>query len=350
MKHFCSICIFFSALILTCPIGAQTLTGSTTIDVDPATNIVTATCETDEDDGDYEADVQCTVTDAAFNVKAQQSAIDHGGQGYAQVVLTFTGQAGTNYIATSTHQAIANITDLPDGHGPTYYEDYYNYSSFEQAGDITYPFSYEWYGPGPDVQIRNKNIRVGNTTASDAIAPVITLSFSGSKNALDLLTFAPAGVCSESLGLTDCPDYWSWNLEGNALVTDDASKWTVNQSFVSVNDSFYVKDSGGVLHHMTQSAGSGADGPAQQFLQQTSGTKNIFWIDSPGPPKFAQDPTSGVNDPVDSVTSSLNFSVSICSSLKTTVCSNATWYVKIVVNPGQQLDSTNSSAAVGTAP
>ena len=42
------------------------------------------------------------------------------GQGYAQVVLTFQGQLGTNYTATSSHLAVSNITDLPEGGGPTY--------------------------------------------------------------------------------------------------------------------------------------------------------------------------------------------------------------------------------------
>jgi len=58
-------CLFLSPFA-----GAQGIIGSTVIDVDPATNIVTATCET-EFDGDsaayYEAVVYCVVNDTNGN-------------------------------------------------------------------------------------------------------------------------------------------------------------------------------------------------------------------------------------------------------------------------------------------
>src|SRR5205823_6909415 len=203
--------LFLVAITLTPYLSAQDLVGSTTLDIDPSTNIVTATCETDMYDGDYEASVQCWVVDGAENIVASQGYVDHGGQGYAQVVLTFQGQLGTNYIATASHVAIFNIVDLPSGPGqPTYYEDYYNYSYFEQGGAQTYPDYFDWYGPGPVVQVRKNNAHTGNTTKSAAIAPSLTMKFTDSKSPGDNLLFSAGGVPSETLGRKDFPNYWSW--------------------------------------------------------------------------------------------------------------------------------------------
>lgn len=81
-------------------------------------------------------------------------------------MLTFQGQPGTTYIASSSHLAIYNIVDLPEEpHGITYYEDPYNFEYFEAEGVQTYPDSYEWFGPGPEIQTREHVVHTGDTTA-----------------------------------------------------------------------------------------------------------------------------------------------------------------------------------------
>src|ERR1700681_4942339 len=67
-------------------------------------------------------------------------------------------------------------------------------------------------------------------TGGDKVMSVV-IHFTGSKTSGDNLIFLKAqAVCSETLGLKDCTPstgYWTWNLEGEANVYDDASNWTV---------------------------------------------------------------------------------------------------------------------------
>ena len=126
----------------------QEIGGYTTLDVDPATNIVTATCETSDYSGYYASFVGCNVTDASGNQIAFGDNLDYDGwEGYTQIVLTFTGTPGTTYVATGSHSAqSALISDVPiyipgrGGYGwNEYYYDFYNYSSFAEGGVQTYP-------------------------------------------------------------------------------------------------------------------------------------------------------------------------------------------------------------------
>lgn len=330
---------FFLAVAFTRALPAQGLAGSTTIDVDPSTNIVTATCDTDIDDGDYEAEVQCMITDGANNVIAQQGDVDHSGEGYAQVVLTVQGQPGTNYIATSSHEAVYNIVDPPEGpHGIIYFEDPYNFQYFEGEGIQTYPGYYEWYGPGPEIQTRRHAVIVGDTSRATAIAPEITLAFTGSKNSQDGLSFMlESGECSESLGPTTCAQWWYWNLEGSAVVTDDASKWTVQQTATTpISESGDTIDKSGNLHPFAFQSGGGPDGPNPEFLQTKSGTKTLFWIDAPGALYFGPDG----NDIYD-LNWDQDYSVKVCSTIVPSICGTASWYVKLRVTAGGILSPTS---------
>lgn len=156
---------------------AQSISGYTTLDIDPASGIVTATCETDLDpytDGYYEASTRCTVKDASGAVIASDQNTDIDGDfGYAQVILTFTGTPGTTYTATGTHYGVVSIPyDLADtrpGQNFYQYDDYYNFSLLNSNPPQIYTGSYSWYGAGPDTATRITNLRIGNTTESGTV-------------------------------------------------------------------------------------------------------------------------------------------------------------------------------------
>ncbi len=125
---------------------------------------VTATCETDFDgalDGNYEAQVVCTVTDQNGTQIANGDAADIDDVGYAQVVLTFSGTPGSTYTARGIHHAIAVLVEQQ--FLKTVYEGPYNFSSFESGGGEIYPNYYDWYGPGPEEETNIASMRVGET-------------------------------------------------------------------------------------------------------------------------------------------------------------------------------------------
>jgi len=174
MKSFRLAIVLSAVMSCLCQVSAaQNIIGSTTLDIDPNSGNVTATCETDLDatlQGTYQALVSCSVMDTDGNVVASGTAGDPDGeQGYAQAVLTFLGIPGTTYTARGHHGAIAIfIDDNPDDYTKNvydynYYYDPYNFSSFEGA-PIEYPVYNDWYGPGPTQTVKLPSIHVGSTT------------------------------------------------------------------------------------------------------------------------------------------------------------------------------------------
>jgi hypothetical protein len=119
----------------------------------------------------YAAMVHCNVKDVGGNLVAggTESDVD-GWNGYAQVVLTFTGVPGATYTVTGFHSAVAIMDDyIDDGTlGPRYqnqwvYYDPYNFGLYEGA-PAQYSGSYEWFGPGPEQRRLPSRIHTGNTT------------------------------------------------------------------------------------------------------------------------------------------------------------------------------------------
>lgn len=146
--------------------AAQNVYGSTTLDIDPDSGIVTATCETDFDgalDGNYQAEVMCTVTDQNGAQVAFGSAADVDQDlGYAQAVLTFSGTPGFTYTATGRHHAFA-VVEVQQ-FLKTVYEDPFNFSnSFESVDGDNYPDYYDWFGPGPEQQTKTSSLNLGLT-------------------------------------------------------------------------------------------------------------------------------------------------------------------------------------------
>jgi hypothetical protein len=125
-------------------------------------------------------------------------------------------------------------------------------------------------------------------------------------------------------------------------VSDDASEWTVHQSYTGRSKGYY-KDSNGVLQSFDDSLNVSDDGPSSSFLQQPSGQEKIYWIDGPGY-RYTR---SGYS--IDSMTQVQNFTTQFCSTTTQNDCSSTNWYVKLVVKSGGVLDTTNSQANTGSA-
>jgi hypothetical protein len=178
--------------------------------------------------------------------------------------------------------------------------------------------------------------------------PSITVHFGpGPKTNGDNLSFVGDGSpdCSDELGLFDCttpPTSWRWNVEIEAHVGDDASKWLAKQSMTLRKKGFW-SDLGDNLHSFDISENHPKDGPESFALQQPAGQKTIFWIDDPGHGK-----SLSFLKAIDSITQIQNFTSTICSKQNASVCINVQWFVKLVVKPGEKLDRQQSKAGLGT--
>jgi hypothetical protein len=135
----------------------------------------------------------------------------------------------------------------------------------------------------------------------------VVIYFTGSKTSRDNLSFLKAqAVCSETLGLKNCTastGYWTWNLEGEANVYDDASNWTV-----LVTDQYHYtgnyRDSNNMPQPFKCSETNTNDGPQVSYLQQPAGQHLIFYIDGPGP-FHGINPSNGCqlgSSPIDTMT------------------------------------------------
>jgi hypothetical protein len=107
------------------------------------------------------------VRDSNNNIVASGVGSDDTGQGYVQVVVSFTGVPGETYTATSVHSLfeIYTVECYNDGDPqPIFlgYDDMYNFGFF--SGDQgLYEGSYEWDGPGPETFTRSRHEVAGET-------------------------------------------------------------------------------------------------------------------------------------------------------------------------------------------
>jgi hypothetical protein len=248
-----TLCALLFATISSLPVFAQ-ISGSTTIQIDPNTSIVTATCETDlnsADDGYYAARVTCVVKDASGNLVASGAYSDDGDRdSYALVTLTFTGVPGMGYTATGGHSAELTVPfDEPDGGQIGLYYDELNFESFTESPD-TYENSYVWEGPGPDEETRRSVLLIGNTTAAAVLINIVytgqTQSLNGTTEAavtgqqiaLSAVYSLPSGISVQSQ---------SWSVPGTtvggytASVNSGATSAT---NFSQPSTTFYWVDAG----------------------------------------------------------------------------------------------------------
>jgi len=151
------------------------------------------------------------------------------------------------------------------------------------------------------------------------------------KDAGDSIAF-PVGYCGQNLGVYGCTYGWFWHVEIKGTVPDDASKWTASQI------------ASGNLHSC-ETNGSCTDYPfthnpdATGSVLNTSGTSFVYWLDAPG--------IKNLDPYLDSATYTANLQSRIKEGTST-ACVN--WNVKVVLNPGLVLDTTNSTAGITPGP
>ncbi|MBB5340342.1 hypothetical protein [Tunturiibacter gelidoferens] len=197
--------IFALLLAITClPAVAQSIEGSTTIQIDPNSSVVTATCETNlgsADDGYYAARILCTVKDSSGNTLASGAYSDDGDrQGFAAVTLSFTGIPGTTYTATGQHTAALTVPfDAPPGEPQGQFYDEENFETYAENPQ-TYINNNSWFGPGPEKTTKARSLHIGNTYAQ-ATAPQIPTSLK-----LISATVLPTGITNNS-GCAPTADY-----------------------------------------------------------------------------------------------------------------------------------------------
>jgi hypothetical protein len=340
-----------SVLLFAASASGQNMSGSSTIDIDPGTSTVTATCSTEVDattEGAYNAKVSCTVYDGDGNLLYTQDGNDDG-TGYAETTITFTGTPGTTYNVRGHHIAFAYLDygeyyDQPVVLG--WADDPFNFSSFTEDPE-DYPDNFFLEGPGPEIQTRQRRLEAADSHAQKHYPKVtININFVNTKSPGDLLSFVQSDFrhCSENLGLQPCPStgWWFWQLEGSYAVSDDASLWTVVQTYNGSRETGRDYDTNANLQTFDKSYPGFPDGPQSYALQATPGTKIGYWIDGPGRISFPG-PDGGLIVSEDLIQ---NYSVQICSKPMPTVCSSNTWHVHLIVANGAL--SSTSSADYGT--
>jgi len=198
----------------------------------------------------------------------------------------------------------------------------------------------------------------GGPQAQNAALPIsIRINFTGSKTTTpaDNLMFSGATgasyTCSEALGLQDCTTitgYRLWDLEGNAHVYNDASKWTVAVTNENGYKGLY-RDSNNTLQPFSCTQPVHPDGPLPAFVRQPAGQQSIFYIDAPGA-YWGINPSSGQcaigNSFVDSGKIIFNFQATFTSTMSSYHLT-VYYYVKIAISPGGTTDFTNSQAGYG---
>jgi hypothetical protein len=326
---------FFLALLCLLPLAAraQNIYGTSSITIDPSTNTGAADCETDFDDevdtGYYAAGVGCSVMDSNGTTVASGSYTDENDvAGEAAVTLTFSATPGFTYTVIGLHTAKITVpNDSPEDPRTITYADEYNFLHYAETPEQPTSDQYQWFGPGPLMENRTQILHFPATTAIAIATPQIMINFTGSKSSQDSLTFSKGGVCSESLGPTQCSDYFRYSYEGEVDVPQ-ASQWTVSQTLLGLrtNDTY----SDGTSSNTTEP--QQPDGPQQAFLQTMNG-EPVFWLDSPATPTTVKD-TTGKSFTVVNSTTAMNFSVKVCSTVITSVCATDNYFVKIVVLNG----------------
>ena len=326
----------------------QKIYGSTALNFNVSSNTAVADCETDldsgADDGYYAAHVSCVVFDQNGTQVATGAYSDDGDRlGYAAVTLTFPTTPGITYTATSGHSAVFTTpADAPSNSPGTYFFDQYNFLRYTESPDSPNQAFYSWFGPGPPTETQRKTV-VFPATQAIGTAPSHTTAtwvgnFTGGLSAGDNLSFANATTsCQFALGLNNCPNYLSWNVELKGTVPDDVANWQTQQS-KKFHYRFYVNSSTTAEDNEPVAL----DPIPSTFIQKNSGQKVLFQIDGPGNSKTV---TGGARwDHGEMV---IDLSTSMCTPNLTqpVQCVTYPWHVKLVVDLGGVVDSQTEASA-----
>jgi hypothetical protein len=153
----------------------------------------------------------------------------------------------------------------------------------------------------------------------------------------DNLSFAGFISCGNVLGAQGCSSGWFWQNEAVGTVSDDAGNWATTRDINGETLTIYHTD----FTSTTTNFGYSHDNPATGLVQQATGTKNVFFIDAPGP-YFS----SNIADIDDQTT----FTSRICSTKTSTaycVCVDYNYHLVGYSNGiAAVVDTTNSSSAI----
>lgn len=270
----------------------------------------------------------------------QELIIEGVGFGTNAPTLSFSPSSGITYSLSSydDNQIIASVSVASNTPNETL-DVSVTSNGYSQYGSGFYP------GGGSQSSTSSQSsVQVQATSQPTAN---VTIKFNGSLSTGDKLQFAGSTTgCQNTLGPVSCPapvSLWEMDIEGTAAVSDDASNWIVSQTMTGGRQVGYWKDTSGQLHRFANDLPSHADGPAINFLQNTKGTTNLFWIDGPGQ-RYTY---PGGPGPVDSVKVVQNFQDVVCREPGATNCVTITWHATVIVNAGAQFDTTDSLAGTG---
>ncbi len=286
-----------SALYLVCFLSfaasalGQNMWGDSTIDIDPSTSTVTATCETWVDattEGAYNARASCSIYDGDGNLLYAQEGFDDG-TGYAETTITFTGTPGTTYNVKGHHVAFAYLDygeyyDQPIILG--WADDPFNFSSF--TGDPEdFPSDFFLEGPGPEIQTRQRRLETADSHDS-ATAPQIPTSMSAPT--FQAVTTVTNGTVYDYFGQTARTGYCGVyrNLASDLLDQEYPPKKIITQSNFTLTEYFsnYTSSYGGTIP------------PTQTFTQNTS-IQQLADTQSLGGPYPSQCPGPNDNESFD---------------------------------------------------
>jgi hypothetical protein len=127
-------------------------------------------------------------------------------------------------------------------------------------------------------------------------------------------------------------------------VPDIVDNWTVTQTVLSNSFHGYLKDiNTGAMSPLNSSAPNGPDGP-YDGIQKISGTNTMYYVDDPG----IQNIRFNGTQVIDSGTYAVNFETRLCNNAHPTACTVYDWYIRLIISPGGQLNTSQSSTGPGT--
>jgi hypothetical protein len=100
------------------------------------------------------------------------------------------------------------------------------------------------------------------------------------------------------------------------------------------------------MHPFGRSNPAIPDNPDSQFVQKTRGQKSLYWIDAPGHLYYLDSPSDA--EKIDSLNQKQNFNSNVCN--RANICTSANWFLKLVIDPGGELDTAASQAGLGSIP
>ncbi len=163
----------------------------------------------------------------------------------------------------------------------------------------------------------------------------IAIKFSGSKTPGNNLSF-PSG--DQTLGLKNLSDRWIWQVEIGGSVSDNAASWSLKQSYTGRRKRVLQQSNGTLRPETDVNLNVPDDDPESPARQQPSGQSVFFWIDGPGHLK------SVFGENTYSLTQVQNFT---SWAQKGSASCSVQWHLKLVVDPGGVLNTTQTQAGLG---